>query len=132
MDRKGKAEYFFRVFVIGIGFFNGLWIALGVNPESELINALCKVIKILSPESFEFIYTLVAMFSLLSLIASIFVAYQLGGKLGLLAIGLGFLSGFIIISMHLIGTLLLLISFLLSIFATSKDDELSKQTHSRN
>ena len=125
MDRKGKAEYFFRVFVIGIGFFNGLWTALRVNPESELFNALCKVIKILSPESFEFFYTLVAMFSLIFLIASIFVAYQLGGKLGLLAIGLGFLSGFIIISMRLVGALLLLISSLLSIFATSKDNESS-------
>jgi len=34
------AKGFITDFVVGFGFINGLWIAAGVDPESEIIKAV--------------------------------------------------------------------------------------------
>ncbi len=103
-----------KEFVIGFGFLSGLWIAVGVNPEAEIINAFAEVIKELG-SSLGFIFYLI---SLIVLILSLLSAYRLGGNLGLIAIGFAFAGGLLIIVLPPLGIILVIIGIVMGFGAT--------------
>jgi len=85
--------YFIRVFVIGVGFVSGFWIAIGVNPEAEITGAFAEALESILPGS----GVAVLLIPVISLAVSLFVAYGMGGLLGLAAIGVACIGGAILV-----------------------------------
>ena len=81
-----RNEQFVIEFVILFGFLNGLWVYLGVNPETELLKAVIDLI----PEMSSLLFWSISV--LLTGIA-IYAAYVIGRWAGLLAILAAFLGG---------------------------------------
>lgn len=44
MSKENKREIFVQEFVIGLGFFSGLWIYAGVDPTAEIVKSLSMVV----------------------------------------------------------------------------------------
>jgi len=110
---KDSGEIFIREFVIGLGFLSGLWISIGINPESEIIKAFAQVLKELG-SNLGFLFYIIPI---IVFIGSIFVAYQQGGKLGLFAIGAGFLGGLLIVPASILGVIFVIVGFVLGLIA---------------
>ncbi len=106
-----KSEIFFREFTLGLGFFSGLWIAVGINPEAVIFESLKNIMQMVNPNSgFEYLFILTPLlFTLCSLIG----AYLKGGKIGMVAIGIAFVSGTLFVSLTLISIVLLMMAILI-------------------
>jgi len=105
------AKSFVDEFVVGFGFFSGLWICIGVNPETEFIKAFTDVVNQLAPQ-WGFIFWLIPVVVTLG---SVVGAYFMGGWFGLGAVGLAFLGGCFITNP--VGIWLLIIGMLIGFFA---------------
>lgn len=104
---------FVQEFVLGFGFLSGLWIHVGVNPESEILRAFAQVVEELAPSSgFSLIFWLVPI---IGLVASVTGSYFIGGWFGLVAVSLAFLGGVFIDSTF--GVILLVVGVLLGFAA---------------
>jgi hypothetical protein len=107
-----KSEVFVQEFVLGFGFLGGLFTYVGVDPEEELIRALLKI-AIDNPVLLSVVMLLIA---LATTAAGIFGTYSAAGKLGLLVVGVAWVSGFIISiggNFTVFGAFLLIGTFLL-------------------
>lgn len=93
MNASKGLPYFVRAIVLGFGFFSGLWIAVGVDPEIELIKGLAEWANSTKPGLSVFFW----MIPVFSSAASVFLAYTIGGWIGLLAVGFAFVGGLMII-----------------------------------
>ena len=112
MDKK---DFFAREFIIGLGFISGLWIAIGLNPETLLVQKLEEIIFILNPNfEFGFMFTLIPF---IATITSISLAYLLGGNVGLIAIFCSFIGGILFIDFTLVGVLFIVVGMLLGNWA---------------
>ncbi|APH38227.1 hypothetical protein [Methanohalophilus halophilus] len=106
-----KDELFIREFIVGLGFVSGLWIAVGINPESLIIEQLVKIGNTLTPKhNFGFLLILPSITTLISIIS----AWFYGGVLGMIAILLAFISGILIIHFTMIASVFLMLSLLLA------------------
>lgn len=114
-NMEDNAEIFFNECVIGIGFLSGLWFAIKFDPQAELFKALAEIIKILMPESNLGLFLLIIL--VLILVSSIFMAYNMGGELGLIAVFWGFLSGGLILITNGYSIFLLLVGWILGAIA---------------
>lgn len=114
MQRSSKEEVFVREFVMWVGFCGGLFASAGVDPEGEIIKAL---ISILQTSPFVAQLLAVSISTAITLI-SLHKAYSLGGKLGILAIVIAFISGYIISSSPLFGVFLLFFAIFLAKIAS--------------
>lgn len=112
------AETFIQEFVIGLGFLNGLWIHMGFDPESLIIQLLLDVITIFDPSfPFSYIFLFISIISALSAVVPLLLAYYRGGIFGLFAVVCAFIGGVLINST--IGVLFLLIGVVLGLIAVS-------------
>lgn len=94
MATESIGKTFVQEFVVGFGFLSGLWIYVGVNPESEIIKAFADIIEMLMPNSgFSFLFWLIPIIVLITTLLSSFV---IGGWAGIVSIGLAFLGGIFI------------------------------------
>jgi hypothetical protein len=110
-----KAEYFVNEFVVGLGFLSGLWSAVGVDPETEIFKAFSTIITALNPNSgFDILFFVLPI---VILIVSILGAYSMGGRLGLVAVGCGFIGGLLILLSPTISVILLLAGMVMGKFA---------------
>lgn len=83
MAAEDLGKSFVQEFVIGFGFLSGLWIHVGINPETEIIKAFSSITPSLA------FWIIPVITTLGSLVGS----YFLGGWLGLIAVGLAFIGG---------------------------------------
>lgn len=112
MDEK---ELFARAFIIGFGVISGFWVAIGLNPETLLIQKLEEIIFIINPNfEFGFMFTLIPFMSTL---LSTVLAYFLGGKVGLIAVFCGFIGGLLLIDITLVGIVFIIIGIILGNWA---------------
>lgn len=97
------------------GWLEGIWIAFGVNPDKILFDSLAKVVVSLGagPGS----VLLLKLLPLLLLVLSVVIAYHLGGKLGLIAIGVAFIGGLLVNVAPIVCVLLLFMGLALGAFA---------------
>jgi len=110
-EEAGKA--FVSEFVIGLGFLSGLWIHIGVNPETEILKALTSVLKEINPDP-----TLGFVFWFMPVIVTIMSwigAFVIGGWPGFIATVLALIAGIFISSTF--GAVLLIIAILLGLVA---------------
>ena len=111
------AKYFIDELVVGFGFLNGVWIALGVNPITEILNTFDLMLKTLNPESG--LGLLPYLLQFLILIISIAMTYLVGGKLGFVAVGCSFIGGLLVLAVPLIAGILLLCGLGLGLVAVA-------------
>lgn len=100
--------------IVGISFFNGIWIHLGVYLGEETWNPIFLQIQNLLPNTYLF-WVLPFILSFVSILGSYFI----GGWIGLVSIGFAFLGGFFINSFF--GMILLIIGLFLGFFAPLRD-----------
>lgn len=108
------AETFIQEIVIGFGFINGLWINIGFDPESSIIQILLDMIYIFNPSfTVTYISWFIPIILALSILVPSLLAYYIGGIPGLLAVIFAFIGG-IFINLT-IGALLLLLGIVLGL-----------------
>lgn len=100
--------------VVSIGFFAGLWIYLGLDPNYLLIEKLAEGFSQVNSESGGSILTVYYLFSVIVLIMSLLFTYILGGLVGILAVFLAFMGGIFIGSF---GWIFLIVGYLLGLFS---------------
>lgn len=107
MNDGQNAEVFFREFVIAFGFLNGIWVAVGINPEAEIFNAFKAIIEIINPESgFSILFTILP---LIIMFGTLFLIYALGGWIGIGAVVSGFVGGLLVLASPTISIIFLLV-----------------------
>jgi hypothetical protein len=105
-------------FVIGLGFLSGLWTAIGIDPETVILNALGKAADIIYPDPN--IHTLFILLPIVLLIISVYGAYQKGRVLGLAAVVVAYLAGLSILVSTVTAIVLLLAALVLGFFASNR------------
>ena len=105
-------EIFIQEFVIGFGFLSGLFVNVGVDPESLLIDTLLKTLTQINPDM-AWLGILFTIIGIIVFIVTILGAYALGGGIGLIAVFFAFLGGVFITSF---GWILLIIGIVIGLF----------------
>lgn len=91
--RKGTPRHFVQQFVLGFGFLSGLWVKLGFDPEDILIGFVSDFFEMVSPGN-----TLSPLFWVVPIVltvVSLAGAFYYGEFVGVLAVGLSFVAGFL-------------------------------------
>ena len=111
-----KPENFVQAFVIGFGFLSGLWIHVGVNPESEIAKAILSALEEFDSGIADLLgLWLLFVVPIIGAIGTMGVAYNLRGWLGVVSIALGFWGA--IFFHHPIGILMVLGGIGIGMFA---------------
>lgn len=103
----GKSDAFVQDCVLGLGFLGGLFTRIGVDPEEEAYRALLKAA---IPNNDALVSLAILGIVLVTTILGILQTWNMAGVLGLIVVGMAWLSGFIIIvnSLTLAGVFLLI------------------------
>ncbi len=97
-----------RELITSFGFFEGFWLAIGIDPEAKILGALTKVlIKFHAGPTY---ILLLKILPIIILIGTLFLIHHLGGKLGFIAVILAFFSGLLILNSPLIAICLFLMA----------------------
>ena len=119
-DEKIEPEDLAKELIIGFGFLEGLWIYAGMNPMTEIANALSALV----PEGTSFFGW---QFSLILFLATLFqigLVYSYGGMWGILALILAYFGG-IFIGTGYLGFALIFIAIPLGIWSFKTDKKVS-------
>ena len=116
------SETLVKELILGFGFVEGFWIAVGTNPLSEIAKAFEKLV----PEEFTFSNPLISIMILISII-QIMAIYYWGGVIGLLALILAFLGGVLIVKSTIFAILLIFVGIALGSWAFSMENKITIQ-----
>ncbi len=112
LSENSKArEVTLKELITGFGFVEGIWLAVGVNPESEVLNALTDILVNLGVDTGSIF--LLQILPIIVLLGTIFTVYSVGGKLGMVAVGCAFVSGLLILVSPIVTVVLLLAALVL-------------------
>lgn len=122
MNKKAQnLESLVKEIVIGFGFLEGIWIAIGMNPESEILNAFIPMLQSLNtPPAYIFLMQILPSIIFIGTMIGI---YFLGGWLGILAVVLAFIAGISILYFPLLGFLFLVMGIGLGYLAFSSNSD---------
>ena len=100
-----------RKWVIGSGFLSGVWIAIGIDPEQQLLSTMMMMMDNLNPAIKWFILLLPTILTFFTAI----IIYARGGFIGLLAVFIAFLGGTMMMTKPVIGAVLAVSAVILGI-----------------
>ncbi|MGV8151122.1 MAG: hypothetical protein ACP5NV_05320 [Candidatus Woesearchaeota archaeon] len=98
--------------VIGFGFLNGLWLAIGISPQDELIKFLRPILSEIHP-ILKTLFIILPAILIIGTIITLFIIYKKGGIIGSLAVLTAFIAGAIILKNYIISIGLLLIAIII-------------------
>ncbi len=105
-------------FVIGLGLLSGIWTAIGIDPESVILNVLGNMVgRVYSDPG---IRSLLLIVPSILLIVSIIGAYRRGRVLGLTSVVVAYIAGLFILVSIPTSLVLLGIAILLGYLATNR------------
>ena len=110
------AKNLIRSLVIGFGFLNGVWLAIGINPQDELIKFLQPLLIGLHP-IMKTLFIVLPTIILIGTIITLLSIYKKGGVLGSLAVIMGFVAGALVLINYVLSAGLLLIALILGYFS---------------
>jgi hypothetical protein len=116
MPLSQKEEVFIRKYVMWTGFFGGVFLRIGVDPQGEIMKALISLLPV-SPLIAQLLTGLFGLILIAFTINDLNDVYSTGGSLGLLTVTVAFISGLIILSDSVIGAFLLIFDIYLAKFA---------------
>ena len=101
-----------RELIIGFGFLNGLWVAVGISPEEWVYNFLKAYINNM-PAMMKTIFVIIPTILMILTLITVFKTYQSGKLLGLISVGLAFVAGTLIFANYITSGILLAIALIL-------------------
>lgn len=111
MSANSKTEVTLKELITGFGFLEGLWLAVGINPEAEILKALTNIMVNLGVDAGSIF--LLQILPVIVLLVTIFTVYKVGGILGMVAVGCAFLGGLLILISPIVTIILLLAGLVL-------------------
>ncbi len=105
--------------IIGFGFLNGLWFAIGTSPETEILGFINKYVGLL-PEILQKILMIIPFVLIGLTIITILSIYHKGRVLGIIAVLLAFISGAIVLKYWKISLIILLVSIIIGLIGFKK------------
>jgi hypothetical protein len=112
MERKFNT--IIKEIIIGFGFLNGLWFAIGTSPETEILGFLNKHLDLMPPLAQKILFAIPIILTILTIITIIKI-YHNGRVLGIIAVILAFISGALILRNWQATLILLLASIVLGL-----------------
>jgi hypothetical protein len=106
---KGKFNTVVKELIIGFGFLNGLWYAVGTSPETAILGFINRYINLM-PTILQKIVLAIPIILIGLTILTIITIYRKGGVLGSLAIIMAFIAGAIVLKNWQAAASLLLVS----------------------
>jgi hypothetical protein len=100
------------IFVVGLGFLSGLWVAVGINPGAIFTSVLAGAADSLVPGPSLFVW----LGALLCLGVSMAFGYHRRGLFGLTIVGAGFAGGSLILVTPFPAAVLLAVGLILGLF----------------
>jgi hypothetical protein len=100
--------------IIGFGFLNGIWFAIGTSPQTEMLKLLNKYSMSMPPVLQKLLIILPLILMVLTIITMIKIYYK-GGMFGSLTVLLAFFAGAIMFKNWQAGVILLTIAVILGL-----------------
>ncbi len=119
MKKKTSKKSLAYVFVISFGFLNGLWLAIGINPQDEVFNFLKYYLDNLHPWIHTAFVVLPIFFTVTTIITLLSI-YHKGGILGGMLVLLAFAAGISILKSPVLALAILAISYIIGLFVFRK------------
>lgn len=113
-----RSSIFIRQFVIGLGFLSGIFTAIGIDPQQEVITIVGGAVASVYPDPE--ISALCMVLPTLLLIISLIAAYRKGKVLGLASVLVAYCAGIVILGSLGISLLLLTGGVVLGLVATNR------------
>jgi ABC-type multidrug transport system permease subunit len=113
-----KSGVFIRQFVVGVGFISGVFTAIGIDPQGEIIRVIGKAVGSVYPDP-QVSYLFFILPTIL-LVISVVAAYLKGKALGLLSVIVAYGSGILILVSIVFSLVLLAFAVLLGYLATNR------------
>jgi predicted branched-subunit amino acid permease len=113
-----RSSIFIRQFVIGLGFLSGIFTAIGIDPQQEVITIIGGAIASVYPDPQ--ISSLFLVLPTILLIISLIAAYRKGKVLGLASVLVAYCAGIVILGSLVISLLLLAGAVVLGLVATNR------------
>lgn len=111
MVKIAKGNNFFKNFIIGLGFLQGIWFAMGINPGAKIFEGVQGIINYINPDlEFSFIFSILP---LIILGIGLYLVYKEANIYGIAATLLGFIAGTFILVSPVYSIVLLLVAWLL-------------------
>jgi len=107
--KKGRFNTVVKELIIGFGFLNGLWFAIGTSPETELLKIINQYVSLM-PEILQKIVIVIPIILTILTVLTVIAIYRKGGILGSLAIITAFAAGAILLKNWQVAVSLLLIA----------------------
>jgi len=112
--------------IIGFGFLNGLWYAIGTSPETEILGFINKFTSLM-PDIIKKILIMIPFILMAGTIITIISIYRKGRILGIIAVSLAFFSGAIILRHWEASLIILLASIILGLISFRHKKKYSKR-----
>jgi hypothetical protein len=105
-------------FVIGLGFISGVWTAIGIDPETVILNVVGDIIgTVYSDPGFR---SLLIILPTVLLVVSVIGAYRRGRVLGLVSVIVAYISGLAILVSIMTSVILLIVAVITGYLATNR------------
>ena len=85
-----------RELIISFGFLNGVWLAIGINPQTEIVSFFQQYLESLSPVM-KTVFIVIPIVLLLGTIFTVLKVYHHGGFFGALAVFVAFAAGYLVL-----------------------------------
>jgi hypothetical protein len=119
-QHKTIESSFAKKFIIGFGYLNGLWLAVGTSPSDEVLKLLQPFVSSM-PEYLKWIFVLAPSIITLLTLITIVIIYKKGGIIGGATVILAFFAGGIIFKNTLASIGLLVVAFLIGSMSFKKN-----------
>ena len=113
-----KSKKYIWQWVIGLGFFSGVWTAIGIDPSQIIIGALSSALDRLYPDPL--IQYLFIMLPTILLIISVYGAYAKGKVFGLISVVIAYCAGLLITRSTILALFVLLVALFIGLIATNR------------
>ena len=114
-----KAGNILRELIIGFGFLNGVWLAIGINPQNFIIDFLKTSLENIHP-ILKIIFIILPILITIGTVLTIIKVYSKGGMLGAIAVLVAFAAGLLIIKNTASSIIILLVAMLLGLITFRK------------
>jgi len=114
-----KSRTYIWQFVLGLGFFSGLWTAIGIDPKAVIADVLGNAVDaVYSDPAIRSLFLILPTFLLL---VSIFAAYSKGRLFGLISVIIAYLAGLLFLVSPVIALVILGVALIIGDLAPNRN-----------
>ncbi len=106
------AQNLVKSLVVSFGFLNGIWLAVGINPQDELIHFLQPILSGIHPWIMTLFIILPGLL-MIGTVITILKIYRRGGIAGAAAVMMAFIAGAVILQNYIVSIGLMLMALII-------------------